>query len=509
MKHSTNAWPRSRTTFADTRCTALAWTVSLSISACVTDVDSETQVAGQLENLSIAADRPRDPKDPSSDLFEQRVVVEDLAAPYDLAYGPDGALWVTERIGKRLLRVDPQTGEPTTVLTIAEAHQSAGQDGVLGFAFHPELLQGKGNDFVYIAYTYDADASEVLQRRLKIVRYTYDPDRHALGEPREIISGLSGSNDHNSGRLLFGPDNKLYYTIGDQGKNQFDNKCQPILAQSLPTAAEVRRGDFSKYQGKVLRINLDGSIPGDNPVIRGVRSHIYSYGHRNPQGLAFGADGSLYSSEHGPKSDDEVNLILPGRNYGWPRVAGFRDDRAYVYGNWSAAPDCEALEFSDYEFPASVPQSRETDWNSWRFKEPLLTFYTVESDYEFIDPACEGSEYICWPTIAPSSITVYESGADGVPGWGPSLLVPSLKEGSVFRVELSEDKQSVKGRGLQLFNTTNRYRDVVVAPDQRSFFVITDHDGDTSGPTQGTTDNLSNRGAILEYRYNADGVGTD
>jgi PQQ-dependent dehydrogenase (s-GDH family) len=473
------------------------------MSSCLADLDSEARVTDHISHLSVA-DKPRDPEDPTAGSFQKRVIIDELDAPYDLAYGPDAALWVTERIGKRLLRVDPVTGDRTTVLTIDEAHQSAGQDGVLGFALHPELLQGTGHDYIYIAYTYDADDSAALRRRLKIVRYTYDPETHQAAQPSEIISGLSGSNDHNSGRLLYGPDARLYYTIGDQGKNQFDNKCLQIMAQALPTAAELRRKDYSKYQGKVLRINLDGSIPSDNPVIRGVRSHIYTYGHRNPQGLAFGSDGTLYSSEHGPKTDDEINLIGPGNNYGWPRVAGFRDDNAYVYGNWSAAPDCAELEFSDYEFPDSVPQAKETDWNDRRFTAPLLTFYTVETGYEFIDPACKGTEYICWPTIGPSSLTVYEPGEDGVPGWGPSLLLPSLKEGSVFRVALSDDRQSVEGRGLQLFSTTNRYRDVVVAPDQRTFFVITDHDGDTSGPTRGITTNLDNRGAILEFHFDGE-----
>src|SRR3954469_18817856 len=77
---------------------------------------------------------------------------------------------------------------------------------------------------------------------------------------------------------------------------------------------------------------MDGSIPSDNPVIAGVRSHVYSYGHRNPQGLVFGPDGKLYESEHGPNTDDEINLIRAGGNYGWPYVAGYRDDQSYAFG---------------------------------------------------------------------------------------------------------------------------------------------------------------------------------
>jgi PQQ-dependent dehydrogenase (s-GDH family) len=506
MEHITDARWSLRSKRAEIAI-ALCW----SFTGCLADPDPQLQASLQVSSLSAAQapDRPRDPEDPLAGSFELRVIVEELQAPWDLAYGPDGSLWLSERVGKRIVRVDPETGERSVVVTIDDAHQSGGQDGVLGFALHPQLLQDQGNDYVYVAYTYDADATDALDRRTKIVRYSYDATSHTLSEPSEIISGLVGSNDHNAGRLLYGPDNKLYYSIGDQGNNQFDNKCRGIVAQQLPSEAAVSANDYSRYQGKVLRIELDGSVPADNPSINRVRSHVYSYGHRNPQGLAFGSDGKLYSSEHGPKSDDEVNLISAGRNYGWPRVAGFRDDSAYAYGNWSESAECAELDFSDYVIPESVPQYRESDWFSPRFTQPLITFYTVETGYEFIDPACAGSEYICWPTIGPSSLAVYEPGAKGVPGWGPSLLVPSLKEGSVFRVALSEDRSTVSGRGARVFGTTNRYRDVAVGPDQRTFYVITDLSGDTSGPTRGSTPDLEHRGAILEFRYQPEANDSD
>ena len=131
--------------------------------------------------------------------------------------------------------------------------------------------------------------------------------------------------------MAIGPDLKLYLTRGDGGANWINNPCLPNLAQSLPTAAQVASRDWSTYLGKILRLNLDGTIPADNPLLNGVRSHVYSYGHRNPQGLQFGPTGLLYSSEHGPSTDDELNLIAAGGNYGWPHVAGYRDDRVYVF----------------------------------------------------------------------------------------------------------------------------------------------------------------------------------
>ena len=101
------------------------------------------------------------------------------------------------------------------------------------------------------------------------------------------------------------------------------------------------------YEGKVLRINPDGSIPEDNPVINGVKSHIYTYGHRNAQGIAVGPTGDIYISEHGDNSDDEVNRLVAGGNYGWPYVSGYIDDKAYQFYNWSAAPNCKDLTFND------------------------------------------------------------------------------------------------------------------------------------------------------------------
>lgn len=171
--------------------------------------------------------------------------------------------------------------------------------------------------------------------------------------------------------------------------------------------------DFSKYVGKVLRLNLDGSIPEDNPLLAGTRSHIYSYGHRNPQGIVFSADGKLYANEHGPKTDDELNLIQAGKNYGWPNVLGYQDNKAYVYGNWSAASPtpCADLPYDNFSIPAEVPQHQETDWSHPDFMPPIKTFYTVETGYNFMDPECAGTFYICYPTIAPSSIDYYPRGA--------------------------------------------------------------------------------------------------
>ena len=275
---------------------------------------------------------------------------------------------------RSLSRIDPATGARTLLFTVPNILIAPGtQDGLLGLALHPELGKGTGNDFVYLAFSIRADARSPQQTGQEIIRrYTYDAARNTLTASRGLLTGLPHSNDHQSARLVFGPDRKLYYTIGDQGANQFANWCRPNRAQELPTAAQVAAKDWRSIEGKILRLDLDGGIPPDNPVLNGVRSHVYAYGFRNAQGLAFASDGKLYQAEHGPKTDDEVNLIRAGGNYGWPYVVGYRDDKNYVFADWShpIGVPCPSLTFSNYEIPPQVPTQAESAWTG-SFIEPL------------------------------------------------------------------------------------------------------------------------------------------
>jgi PQQ-dependent dehydrogenase (s-GDH family) len=208
----------------------------------------------------------------------------------------------------------------------------------------------------------------------------------------------------------------------------------------------------------------------------------------------------LYQSEQGPKTDDEVNVLVAGKNYGWPHVAGDQDDMAYEYGNWSAAPDCEELTFSDYELPPSVPRSAESDWSHPDFMPPIATFFTVPTGHNFRDPACAGAEFICWPTIAAPSIDIYARD-DGIPGWSTSLLVPSLKQGSVFVAKLDESGTRVVGEPKPALATTNRYRDVALSPDGHTIYVITDNEGFMRAPDGGFTAMLDNPGSLLAFTH--------
>ena len=447
--------------------------------------------------------------------FDEKVLATGLQSPWEITWGPDNMLWVTERTGGRIVRIDPKDGSRALAVRIPDVVSPGGQDGILGMALHPDLLKGKGTDYVYTAYTYidktrppreSYDTSSPYRLMfVKIVRLTYDPVTHMLDHQVTLLDGLPASTDHNSGRMKIGPDGKLYYTIGDGGNDQLGNWCTPIQAQRLPTADEVMAKNWFAYQGKSLRLNLDGSIPDDNPVIDGVKSHIFTYGHRNMQGIDFAPDGTLYASEQGPKTDDEINILQPGGNYGWPHVAGFRDDKAYQYARWAdATTPCKQLQFSDLKIDPSVPREDETSWKA-PMVDPIVTMFTVPSDWNFADPRCGDNGFVCWPTVAASSIETYmPTQGDGIPGWENSLIVTTLKRGSIYRIPLAADGRHLRGPIERYFQSENRFRDTAFSPDKKTMYVITDNGGLAESSSGGTTTTMHNPGALLAFTYKGD-----
>jgi glucose/arabinose dehydrogenase len=395
-----------------------------------------------------------------------------LDTPWDLQFGPDGYLWITEKHNGVVLRVNPENGTRDELIKLADLSSSGGQDGLLGFAFHKDF--DSGSPYIYLSYTHSVSGS----RKQQIVRYTYaaDGEDGSLSSPMVLIDGLPSSNDHQSGRLVYGPDDRLYYTIGDQGVKD----CPTNLAQFLPTQNEVDQKNWSKYPGSVLRLELDGSIPADNPVLDGVRSHIFSYGHRNAQGLVFGSNGILYSDEHGPSSDDEINIIESGKNYGWPFVAGIRDNKMY---------DSDGC------------LTNETSFDEPNYQDPLLSMFLPDA---YRSPSCTDS-WMCRPNIAPSSIEIYD--LDVIPGWKNALLVTSLKKGRLYKVQLDESGTAVVGEPEELFYTSNRYRDIAIDPDGKSIYLITDNGGKTADASgMNISRNMKNPGAILKFTYQEEEV---
>ena len=450
--------------------------------------------------------------------FRRSVLISGLAGPWALTWGPDNMLWVTERTGKRISRIDPVSGQKSVAITIDEVSAPGAQDGLLGMALDPQLLRIFGHKYVYVAYSYvdrnkesnpwfPDPASPYHYLWSKIVRLTYDKASGTLSKPVDVITGLPVGNDHVSGRLRFGPDKKLYFTIGDGGHDQLGNFCLPIQAQRLPTQDEVNRKDYSAYMGKSLRLNLDGSIPRDNPKLAGVVSHVYTYGHRNMEGLDFGPDGTLYASEHGPKTDDEINILTPGSNYGWPNVAGFKDDKAYEYARWAdASTPCSQLTFSDIVIDPSVPREPESAYKV-PFVPPIATMFTVPTGFNFHDPACGGADVFCWPTVAPSSVHYYASKGKGIPGWDKVLLITTLKRGSLYVLPLSSDGKSAAGHFSRYFQSENRLRDLAISPDGRTLYIATDNSGLLEALAGGMATKVENPGAILVFTYVGEGTG--
>ncbi len=248
--------------------------------------------------LCILAAAPL-PAAASKPAVQIEVVARGLERPWALAFAPDGRIFVTERPGRiRVIKNGVLEKEPWLQIG---AHE-AGEAGLLGLALDPNFAQ---NRFLYAAYSYKYIIGGIKNR---LVRLRDNPAAGKGALDRTLLNGVSGRRFHDGGRVKFGPDKKLYWTVGDATTANFPQ-------------------DLSSLNGKILRLNSDGTIPADNPF---PRSPVYSYGHRNPQGLAWQpGTGRLYETEHGPSGGnekdcclDELNLIEAGKNYGWPVIRG-------------------------------------------------------------------------------------------------------------------------------------------------------------------------------------------
>jgi PQQ-dependent dehydrogenase (s-GDH family) len=423
--------------------------------------------------------------------FDSRVVVAGLESPWGMIWGPGGKLWITERQGKRVVEVDPADGKTAVLLEVPDAKIGPQHEGLLGLALAPDFDKA---GLMYLNYTY-LDGDKELQ---KIVRYRYDSSAKKLVEPQVILAGIPAGSDHNGGRLVFGPDGMLYMSKGELGHNQGANRCKPNEAQRLPTEEELKANDLSAYVGKTLRIKPDGGIPDDNPVLNGVRSHVFTLGHRNPQGLLWIKD-QLFGVEHGPSTDDELNILVSGGNYGWPLIAGYPDDQAYAYIDWSAVAGCDKIA-PDVYIPADQPSVKESSWSRKDFKEPARTFFTMPSDYSFADPKFGALAYLGWATIAPSSLDYYPP--DGpIEAWRNSIIVSSLKNGALYVLPLSGDSKQAQGDLAKYFHTANRYRQVLVSPDGRTIYVITDSSGNLVDEKGLPSQAVKNPGSLLAFTY--------
>lgn len=220
-----------------------------------------------------------------------QTVATGLTVPWELRFLPGDELLVAERTG-RLIRLDPTTGERAS-LDVPDV-EARGESGLMGLALHPDF---PGTPWIYLCHTTDA-TGELTNR---VIRYRYRD--HAIEEGEVLLGGMPAAAVHDGCRLEFGPEGMLYATMGDAG-------------------GADRAQDRSSPAGKIHRLMPDGEVPEDNPV----GTTVYSFGHRNPQGLTWDDRGRLWATEHGPSGlssgRDELNLIAPGENYGWPEIRG-------------------------------------------------------------------------------------------------------------------------------------------------------------------------------------------
>lgn len=306
-------------------------------------------------------------------------VATGLKVPWEIAWGPDNHIWITEQSGT-VSRIDPDDGTKKVLLVIPDVWMKR-STGLLGMTLSRDM---KKNPYVFVDYTFLKDSIPFS----KLVRYTYSND--TLIDPK-ILLQIPASGGHNGSRVAVSPDGKVMWATGDIQK---DGAAQ----------------DTASLNGKILRINMDGTIPDDNPF-KG--SPVWAWGFRNMQGMAYSANGNLYTSEHGDATDDEVNLIHKGGNYGYPAVLGMAD------------------------LPA----------------EKLF-----QEEHHTIDPL-----RVWTPTIAPDGIDYY--GHNEIPEWKNSLLLVTLKTESFRVLKLNDAGTAIASEDIYLKGEYGRLRDLCISPE--------------------------------------------
>lgn len=351
-----------------------------------------------------------------------REVVTDLAAPWEILWGPDNWIWITEKLNGQISRINPETGEKRLLYAITEVNSTASESGLLGMVLHPDF---QNTPHVFAAYNYNNGTPY-----LKVVRFTYNAALDILENPQPLIEQIPTGSHHHGCRLLIIGD-KLLITTGDAG----------IASRSQ---------DDGSRNGKVLRYNLDGTIPDDNPI---ENNPLWTKGHRNAQGLIYVAlHNKIYLSEHGGSGGsngngpDELNIIEKNENYGWPNVAG---------------------------------------------KAPLLKDFPLE---------------------APAGIDFYNHAA--IPEWQNSILMGNLYGENLIQFKLNASGDAVVSHTVYYDGDSGfgRIRDICAAPDGRVFICTSNKDQSVGSP--GTGDDkiieiknaayvpeLSDQKSILAFRF--------
>jgi len=361
----------------------------------------ETRPANAPDQRPAFENQTRAPGVVTEGQLSHTVVAEGLVEPWGLALLPDGNWLVTERPGRlRIITADGQVGEPVTGLPDVDAR---GQGGLLDVVTGPDFANDR---MIYWSYAEPRDGGNATS----VARGMLSEDGTRVTGVEVIFRALPtyDGDKHYGSSLAFAPDGKLFITLGERSD-------APMRPQAQ---------DLGSHMGKTIRINADGSVPADNPYVGqdGALPEIWSLGHRNVQGIAIGADGAVWTVEHGTRGGDEVNLDQAGLNYGWPEVA---------YG----------IEYRGGEINEGITQKEGTE-------QPV---------------------YYWDPVIAPGGMALYDGAM--FPGWQGNLLVAALKEKHIARLVIEDGR--VVGEERLLTDLGDRIRDVAVGPDG-AVWVVTD-----------------------------------
>lgn len=328
-------------------------------------------------------------------------VASGLVHPWSLAFLPDGKTLLVAEEGRIRIVRDGKL-EPEPIYTLPAGTSKENNDTLKWLAVHPRFAD---NGLVYFSYPLSGERGNTLA----VGRGRFD-GKQLRDVQRILVADAWEQSGNVGGKLLFGPDNTLYVTVGDR-----DWLC---CTGTDDNRVRMQAQDLSNHVGKTLRINDDGSVPSDNPFVgrAGARPEIYTYGHRNGYGLAFHPEtGVLWQAEIGPMGGDEVNILLPGHNYGWPLVSMGRN------------------------YTGTLPSEQ------WYHRDGMD------------DPR------MFWvPSISPSSLAFYTG--DKFPSWKGSMLVGALNGTSIQRVTFNQPSQAERREPL-LRALGLRIRDVQQSPD--------------------------------------------
>lgn len=369
-------------------------------TATISQTPPESEDSASSPDATASADSVATPKG-----VQKTTVIEGLDHPWGMAWLPDGAILITERSGQLRIARDGVL-DPTPIAGVPEVF-AVKQGGLMDVSLHPRFSE---NSWVYLTYSHGTRQAN----HTRVARAKFDGS--ALSDVEVIfqVSQLKSGGQHFGSRILWLPDDTLLIAIGDGG-----NPPVQLDGDLIRKQAQNRRS----HLGKIIRLNDDGTIPNDNPFVESPDADpaIWSYGHRNIQGLTFDSQSRrIWSTEHGARGGDELNLLEAGENYGWPLVTHSREYSGGIISNQQSRPG-------------------------------------------MVDP-----KLVWTPAIAPSGLVIYDS--DRVPQWQGDLFAGGLVSRDVRHIELDESGNVVNETSIDI---GQRVRDVRQSPDGL-LYILTD-----------------------------------